>query len=265
LYKLLRGDFYYPLPVEGFAGFIVAFVARVIIKVVCDFSGIVHFRHPNDLGGIYWTFNILVAVVYSYVAIDVFYNSSASENCIIDRDAAYLYHRWLVCVFFYSFSVFLLLSDRKYWKTFFSTKSGRRSVMDRFTSDSDVSKASVLKKNRNMWREIEPQVEMWVRDNWDAWEHDEPSWFTDSFKSHVDESWLTVNQATSKASVAEKRKAMKERKTSLLMTAIGEVTSFVSIAPENDPDDDALGAHEFVESSDREGRPSGGGVIKTFR
>ena len=45
-YKLARRDFLYWVQVEGLFGAIVSFFERVVVKVIVDFSGCVHFRHP---------------------------------------------------------------------------------------------------------------------------------------------------------------------------------------------------------------------------
>ena len=43
-WKVLRGDFFYWFRVEGFLGFFGSFLIRVLVKVIVDFTGCVHFR-----------------------------------------------------------------------------------------------------------------------------------------------------------------------------------------------------------------------------
>ena len=45
-FKAARGDFYYFLRLEGFFGFVVSLLVRVFVKVIVDFSGCFHMRHP---------------------------------------------------------------------------------------------------------------------------------------------------------------------------------------------------------------------------
>ena len=49
LYKLARGDFLYWVRVEGSVGVITSFLARVVVKVIADFSGCLQMRHPGCL------------------------------------------------------------------------------------------------------------------------------------------------------------------------------------------------------------------------
>lgn len=43
-------------PISGVVMFVVSFLARIISKVIADFTSIVQLRHPNEVGGAYWTF-----------------------------------------------------------------------------------------------------------------------------------------------------------------------------------------------------------------
>ena len=59
LWKLLRGDFLYWIRVEGVLDVIISALERVFVKVVVDFTGCVHFRHPYELGGAAFTTSIV--------------------------------------------------------------------------------------------------------------------------------------------------------------------------------------------------------------
>ena len=50
-WKLLRWDFLYWVKVEGALGVILSFFVRILVKVIVDFTGCLHFRHPCELGG----------------------------------------------------------------------------------------------------------------------------------------------------------------------------------------------------------------------
>jgi len=53
LQKVARGDFHYWMPVDGALGLFVSLVARVGVKIVTDFTGLIHFRGDAELGGLY--------------------------------------------------------------------------------------------------------------------------------------------------------------------------------------------------------------------
>ena len=58
-WKLLRGDFLYWVRVEGVLGVFGSFLVRVLVKVIADFTGCVHFRHPYELGGAAFTTSLV--------------------------------------------------------------------------------------------------------------------------------------------------------------------------------------------------------------
>ena len=61
LYKVVRRDFTYWVPVDGFLGLVASVIARVMVKFVVDFADIMQFRHPNEVS----TAMALYAAVYS--------------------------------------------------------------------------------------------------------------------------------------------------------------------------------------------------------
>ena len=46
LLKITRRDFFYWVRVEGFLALVLAFFNRILIKIIVDFSGCLHMRHP---------------------------------------------------------------------------------------------------------------------------------------------------------------------------------------------------------------------------
>jgi hypothetical protein len=63
LYKVMRRDFTHWLPLEGFVSLVVSGLIRVIIKLVVDFAAIIQFRHPYDLGGLYFLLNMFLPLL----------------------------------------------------------------------------------------------------------------------------------------------------------------------------------------------------------
>jgi len=46
IFKVLRGDFLYWIRVDGEIAIILAFLVRFLVKVIVDYTGCLHFRHP---------------------------------------------------------------------------------------------------------------------------------------------------------------------------------------------------------------------------
>jgi len=59
LYKIARRDFYWWLKLEGTLSVVTAILERTVSKVITDFTGCVHFRHPYELGGVAYSASML--------------------------------------------------------------------------------------------------------------------------------------------------------------------------------------------------------------
>jgi len=81
--------------------------------------------------------------------------------------------------------VFLLLMKKEYRRTFFTTMTGKQQVMNRFSADDEVVKASVLEKNKKVWLAIREDVKEWVQANWWRWKEEKPAWFDLAWLSKV--------------------------------------------------------------------------------
>ena len=60
--KIVRGDFWWWVPLGGNVEVVSSIVARVLVKVVVDFTSILQFRHPNEVGGAYWLLGFALTI-----------------------------------------------------------------------------------------------------------------------------------------------------------------------------------------------------------
>jgi len=186
LQKVLRGDFYYWMPVDGALGLFTSLVCRVVTKIITDFTGVVQFRHPGELGGLYWTANMFLALVGSFGSVWVHFELGGKgvERWLAWRIVGGLSGAWV-----FVFLVFLWWMKADYRGTFFSTKLGKTTTTDLFHSEDDSVKKRVLEMNKNQWRAIRADVKDWVVGNWDSWKEEKPEWFTDSWRAMVPVEW----------------------------------------------------------------------------
>jgi len=201
LQKVVRGDFHHWLPLDGAFGLFVSLLMRVFVKTITDFTGLIQFRAHVELGGLYWTLNVLVALLASFGSVIVYYTDTREAELIatghnltafeIEERVAWTLVGSLSGAWVVVFGVFLLLMKKEYRRTFFTTKTGKQQVMDKFSADDEAVIASVLKKNKNMWRAIREDVKVWVQANWWRWKEEKPAWFDLAWQSKVPEEWIT--------------------------------------------------------------------------
>ena len=117
LMKVLRGDFYHWIPVDGAFGLIVSLLVRVIGKTITDFTGIVHPRSPQELGGLYWTVNMFLALLTSFGSVWIYTKSGLELQGFAQKEAwplvGYIGGAWLT-----TFVLFLLLMKKEYRVTY---------------------------------------------------------------------------------------------------------------------------------------------------
>jgi hypothetical protein len=181
LVKIFRGDFWYWMPVGGKAEIVSSIVARVLVKVVTDFTSIVHFRHPNEVGGMYWLFGFVLTM--GSLPVSIFVASPYVDKKAIDTSSLVNY---FIPIATLCFSVFFLNIESKYRHTFWSAQKSKDKTIAYFLEGkSDAIMFSVFKRSRNHWISIEGEIKKWVESNWTKWEEEQPEWFTDHLKAKV--------------------------------------------------------------------------------
>jgi len=176
LLKVMGGDFHYWFPIDGAVGLLVSLLMRVLAKTIADFTGVIDFRHPNELGGIYWTVNMFMALVASFVSVWIGGGGETEWLLVGTLSAA-----WLA-----TFGVILLTMNQKYRGTFLSTKTSKQTTMDYFLKgEDDATKMIVFEDNKLMWVSIYPQVKDFVFANWSRWAEEKPDFFTANFIARV--------------------------------------------------------------------------------
>mmetsp|Transcript_23176 Transcript_23176/g.43548 ORF Transcript_23176/g.43548 Transcript_23176/m.43548 type:complete len:1049 (-) Transcript_23176:44-3190(-) len=178
LSKLLRDDFIYWIPVDNrIFEFVLSLMMRLIIKIITDFTGCVQFRHPNELGGIYFAFNNVITVLALFAALHLTERQGdvAAENMTKLKEAA----GYLLGLELLSFFIFLANINHDYVKTFFSTESGSHFTCRTFLENSDdaIKGHAVLSNSQNQWKSIRGEVHRWLEAGWDTWTEEHPRWF----------------------------------------------------------------------------------------
>ncbi|GMH46354.1 hypothetical protein TrRE_jg4299 [Triparma retinervis] len=116
--KMYRGDFMYHTPIGSPAmKKPLAFCCRVLNKIVADFTGMVQLRHPQEMGGLYFTMNEIIGKVLCVVSTIMFMKQNDSVN--LWPIVGTVFAVWVAC-----YAVFLSSMKAKYLKSFFDTRTG---------------------------------------------------------------------------------------------------------------------------------------------
>jgi len=219
LYKVMRGDLIYWAPLPSFASVII----RVLVKTLCDFTGVIQFRHPCELGGLYWTGNTLLALIASLASVWFYFERGGD---LIDRARTWTLAGSACGSWLLVFGLFLLLIKKGFRRTFFSTKLGKDDMMDYFTEGKDdATKSEIFTVNKALWQSIREDVKKWIETNWWRWKEEKPDWYTELFVASVPPDWIPLEDEEIVNSIRERVRKLSRRQSSRY-----KVTS-VSVAP----------------------------------
>ena len=245
LFKVVRRDFYYWIPVRGILAIICAFISRIFVKIIVDFTGCVHFRHPYEIGGFYWTFNLVLSQLSAFGATILYIaatqvadgdsqsienrteaikHSSIMTNYTFSGDEANAFtafgssELWTIvgCIsalWFISFTVFIFSIKSEYINTFFGTSPGAQTSRNYFlNNENDENKRIfIFTVSEYQWKPIREDVKAWVLANWYRWEEEKPEWWTDAMKGSIPDDMLPAPALKEE----EKKGGGKRRRSSL--------------------------------------------------
>ncbi len=191
LQKLLRNDFMYWVPLESTFAYVISSMNRILIKLAAEYTCIVQFRHPHELGGFYWFATIIMTFIVMFASIALFeseqVNFKATEDEMLDTKPFWALAIGLTSCWIVAISLLLLLMEPKYRRTFTSTQTGRNFGQMYFKEgQSDAEKCLIFTHNVKLWKEdIGEEVKSWVQERWKVWTVESPGWFTDDVRTRI--------------------------------------------------------------------------------
>ena len=226
LYKIVTRDFLYWPTIYGPIGIFVAFLSRIGVKIVCDFTAVVQLRHPQEIGGAYWVFNMFLTPITCFYFASRYLNSNEVSERDMDAEAdggqsvnltatqVYGMIGALCALQVCTFVVFLKSIERKYRRTFFTFETGNTCQEESFLkSTKEAIKIYIFTLNRHKWKLIEPQVKSWLNDRLPIWLQTEPEWFSAAVKASIpddmvsDPAILAPIRGKEVVAIVEKRRA----------------------------------------------------------
>ncbi|GMI03002.1 hypothetical protein TrVE_jg9728 [Triparma verrucosa] len=168
--KLARGDFLYWLPVYGAAGVIVAALERCVVKLTVDWILLIQFRHPKEVGGVYWFFSLCLTIIMG-VASALAYKENENEENTLEEGFVRTAMAGCCTGLILSFDAFLISIKREYVWTFFDTNTSCTSIQETFLkSDDDAAKFNIFNNSEVKWRwQIGDDVKDWFKERMNVW------------------------------------------------------------------------------------------------
>jgi len=183
LVKVIRMDFWYWVPAGGVMEIVCSTLARVMVKIITDFTSIVHFRHPYEIGGLQWAFGLILTLAGLPVAVRI-YGLKFGEDEVYGkvRNAALT----MLPTAGILLAIFFCSVDPKYRQTFWSRMRGVDLTIKNFRLGDDAIKASfIFAMSRHHWQSIEEEVRCWIEANWTKWQDEKPKWLDEAMRARI--------------------------------------------------------------------------------
>ena len=234
LYKMLRKDFRYGLRLPGSLSWIVSFLVRFSIKTIVDFTLIIHYRHLFDLGGMYWSLNLVLNQAFCFVSVYLYrkysvemsQSPSAAPSCapvgvgenldgIESSEATTLpelpLFEFVTGLFFLSmisFGLFLSRINKEYLVTFYDPRTASQFLCDNWRNGiSDKERFYVFSKHQSLYKSINKELKDWLSENWDKWEEEKEDWFTAKMISKIPDEFIPKVVLKNMGGVGGRRKS----------------------------------------------------------
>jgi len=260
--KVARRDFWFWILLYGAGGIFIAISARIVVKVITDWTSLAQFRSPIDVGGAYFTFSLLLTVTMGMVAalryehekeevgenMIPFANATTDASKGVDEGGA-LAKSTVVTLMFVafagivlSFTVLMTTIDKKYRKTFYSTKTSNKHIQEFFTKNKkEELRLRVLVNNRHKWEKtIGNDVRAWLKERLPVWLDEEPEWFTPLAKSAIPDDFVDDPDLLKRLHTPNVEKIIEQRRRSSVTSLLGMTEELEGLA--NDKVDDRVDA-----------------------
>ena len=194
VYKIARREFVYLYPpgVQGGMKYVTAFFARVLVKIIADVTGLLLLRGPYEMGGFYFSFNMVLNIMSCWIAQALYSDYYEEEDSKIDSSTICAFIGALQLLWALATLLFFRRIKRKYLRTFYSTQSARQASVAYFleSDDDSVRLLAVFTTHEDLWSDIKDQVKAYMLQNWETWERDQPAWFDGNFKATVPDEFI---------------------------------------------------------------------------
>jgi len=170
-YKLVRRDFWWWGNIEGVVSVVLSFLERSIVKIIADFTGCIHFRHPYELGGTGYSLSMIWAQVFPFVALQF---STSEKKELLASMLQVSFGAWLTLN-----TLFFAGINREFIRTFFTKTTGPEYTVLLFReAPSDELRFDAAFTNRRSYiNGLEDEVRAWLSENIDRFQLEQPEWW----------------------------------------------------------------------------------------
>ncbi len=150
--KGLRKDYLYWVRFDSlYTSYIMSVLIRTIEKQIHDFTALLQFRHPSELGGIAWTINALFGILMPFMILGQQSDGETEEE--VQREG-YIWSIFLGAALSWLFTFLSIIALMKppYRGSFFSTETCKNHNIKLFSSPEESRKKEIFEVNELLWK-----------------------------------------------------------------------------------------------------------------
>ena len=187
LYKVLRKDFRYFLPLPNGTSLAVSLLFRVALKVITDFTGMLHARHPYEMGGAYWMFNMFYTQVMLFIVVNVRSSTYSEEgqNPVFSEEKLWILACSLSALWLVAVVVLLLSCEKGFMHTFFQLTRAWEYNKAMFDTGDDGYRMYIFTDHEAYYMWYKEEIKEWLDEAWDRLHREKPVWFTQNVVKSV--------------------------------------------------------------------------------
>ncbi len=189
-FKLITRDYHYWVP-AGSTSYVT--FSRILVKIVVDFTACAQLRHPNEVGGFYFSFSLLSTVGIGLGSLALY--SGDDDKQAVDAElisSIIVYSCAGVAISYFSL---LRQIPRNYARTFYSVDTccdHTCALFELAKGEKPVSEGGIsidhctdiFLVNEKIWRKaIGDDVKAWLQQKLPTWVDESPSWFSPAIRA----------------------------------------------------------------------------------
>ena len=179
------------------------------MKILVDFTAIIHHRHPMEMTGAYWAMNLVLNQAGCFVAVKIYVDHNFGQQDKLNEDVLWKLCLGLSIFALLNFKLFLMKINQKYVPTFFSTMTGPQFVCANFRKAStDYMKFDIFTHHPMYYEKVSSEAMNFLVDNWDKWEEEKPSFFTAAAIKNIPPEMLPVDVLHKLGGVKNRRESI---------------------------------------------------------
>ena len=174
------------------------------MKIIVDFTCVVQFRHPNELGGFYWCLNLVLSQASCFVAAKLYIDNVGGGEGTVEKvedeegkgfppSAVMAVIQAAFALWLASLLGFLVSIDKNYLHTFFDLASAKQHATRKFrAAATDYEKFAIFTVHPSYRSSfsIRKEGKEWMSENYEVFDAEKPEWWTELLISTIPDDFI---------------------------------------------------------------------------